>query len=229
VWARCDLSIVVPVPKPTAGVRRAAPADGRDRGAEARYGYRRIHVLLRREGWEVSRKKTYRLHRELARAHPPRGILDAAPRVADAGVVEGALDARRLHRRNLDRQRRRRDLVVDVDLVQHREADDAPLVLADVAVMEARLGERHAVPQVVAMRDRGLHPVEVGKGLVEPLVGVTKALVDRLVAFDFGVVVVRLARRLVLHAQLVEYRWGRGHGSCLEGVAGCEEAGRGRF
>jgi putative transposase len=29
-----------------------------------RYGYRRIHVLLRREGWEVNWKKTYRLYRE---------------------------------------------------------------------------------------------------------------------------------------------------------------------
>ena len=33
-----------------------------------RYGYRRIHVLLRREGWEVNRKKTYRLYRELGLA-----------------------------------------------------------------------------------------------------------------------------------------------------------------
>jgi putative transposase len=29
-----------------------------------RYGYRRIHVLLRREGWRVNRKRTYRLYRE---------------------------------------------------------------------------------------------------------------------------------------------------------------------
>jgi putative transposase len=29
-----------------------------------RYGYRRIHVLLRREGWPVNRKRTYRLYRE---------------------------------------------------------------------------------------------------------------------------------------------------------------------
>jgi putative transposase len=29
-----------------------------------RYGYRRIHVLLRREGWRVNRKLTYRLYRE---------------------------------------------------------------------------------------------------------------------------------------------------------------------
>jgi putative transposase len=29
-----------------------------------RYGYRRIHILLRREGWRVNRKRTYRLYRE---------------------------------------------------------------------------------------------------------------------------------------------------------------------
>lgn len=30
----------------------------------ARYGYRRIHVLLRREGWQVNAKRVYRLYRE---------------------------------------------------------------------------------------------------------------------------------------------------------------------
>ena len=30
-----------------------------------RYGYRRIHVLLRREGWRVNTKRVYRLYREL--------------------------------------------------------------------------------------------------------------------------------------------------------------------
>jgi putative transposase len=29
-----------------------------------RYGYRRIHVLLRREGWKVNAKRVYRLYRE---------------------------------------------------------------------------------------------------------------------------------------------------------------------
>jgi putative transposase len=33
-----------------------------------RYGYRRIHVLLRREGWKVNWKKVYRLYRELGLA-----------------------------------------------------------------------------------------------------------------------------------------------------------------
>ncbi len=30
-----------------------------------RYGYRRVHVLLRREGWEVNAKRIYRLYKEL--------------------------------------------------------------------------------------------------------------------------------------------------------------------
>ena len=34
--------------------------------ARVRYGYRRIHVLLVREGWRVNAKRVYRLYRELA-------------------------------------------------------------------------------------------------------------------------------------------------------------------
>ena len=30
-----------------------------------RYGYRRVHVLLRREGWEINMKRTYRIYNEL--------------------------------------------------------------------------------------------------------------------------------------------------------------------
>lgn len=30
-----------------------------------RYGYRRIHVLLRREGWDVNAKRIYRLYKEM--------------------------------------------------------------------------------------------------------------------------------------------------------------------
>ncbi len=40
------------------------------------YGYRRLHVLLRREGWGVNHKRTYRLYREeglgLKRRRPKR-------------------------------------------------------------------------------------------------------------------------------------------------------------
>ena len=34
-----------------------------------RYGYRRVHVMLRREGWEVNMKKTRRIYKELG-LHP---------------------------------------------------------------------------------------------------------------------------------------------------------------
>lgn len=49
--------------------RRTDGATLRDRictlaGDKRRYGYRRIHVLLRREGWQVNRKRTYRLYRD---------------------------------------------------------------------------------------------------------------------------------------------------------------------
>src|SRR6201996_9356496 len=30
-----------------------------------RYGYRRVHVLLRREGWPINQKRTRRIYREL--------------------------------------------------------------------------------------------------------------------------------------------------------------------
>jgi hypothetical protein len=50
--------------------RRAGQAELTERIKEiavtrVRYGYRRIHVLLRREGWAVNPKRVYRLYREL--------------------------------------------------------------------------------------------------------------------------------------------------------------------
>ena len=32
--------------------------------SRVRYGYRRLHVLLRREGWPVNHKRVYRLYNE---------------------------------------------------------------------------------------------------------------------------------------------------------------------
>lgn len=41
-----------------------------------RYGYRRVHVMLKREGWQVGRNVVYRLYREeglVLRTKQPRG------------------------------------------------------------------------------------------------------------------------------------------------------------
>jgi putative transposase len=32
--------------------------------ARVRYGYRRLHILLRREGWQINAKRVYRLYCE---------------------------------------------------------------------------------------------------------------------------------------------------------------------
>ncbi len=50
--------------------RRAGQAQLTERikgiaATRARHGYRRIHVLLRREGWRVNAKRVYRLYREM--------------------------------------------------------------------------------------------------------------------------------------------------------------------
>lgn len=49
--------------------RRSSQAAVRNRIKEiaatrVRYGYRRIHMLLRREGWRINAKRVYRLYRE---------------------------------------------------------------------------------------------------------------------------------------------------------------------
>jgi putative transposase len=51
--------------------------------ARVRYGYRRLHILLRREGWHVNHKRIYRLYREegLGIRVKRRKKLASAPRV----------------------------------------------------------------------------------------------------------------------------------------------------
>ena len=49
---------------------------GRLAGSRVRYGYRRLTVLLRREGWAVNAKRVYRLYRtkQVCRCEP-RNVL----------------------------------------------------------------------------------------------------------------------------------------------------------
>ena len=51
--------------------------------ARVRYGYKRIHVLLLREGWQINHKRVYRLYREeglTLRSKRPKRIVSAAHR-----------------------------------------------------------------------------------------------------------------------------------------------------
>jgi putative transposase len=56
-----------------------------------RYGYRRIHVLLRREGWAINHKRVLRLYREEGlnlRARRPRRHVSAARRLERLAIGE---------------------------------------------------------------------------------------------------------------------------------------------
>jgi putative transposase len=58
-------------------------------GSRSRYGYRRLTVLLRREGWAVNAKRVYRLYREEGLQVPTRKRMTKAvsPRVPLAGAT----------------------------------------------------------------------------------------------------------------------------------------------
>jgi putative transposase len=54
-------------------------------GSRVNYGYRRLHVMLRREGWPINAKRVYRLYAQeglVLRTRKPRRRRSAVPRVA---------------------------------------------------------------------------------------------------------------------------------------------------
>ena len=61
-------------------------------GRRVRYGYRRLTVLLKREGWEVNAKRIYRLYTEeglIVRTHEAQGAGATTPPATGPGCVPG--------------------------------------------------------------------------------------------------------------------------------------------
>jgi putative transposase len=58
-------TIDLPLPSRRAGQAELIARIKEIAATRVRYGYRRIHVLLRREGWVVNPKRVYRLYHEL--------------------------------------------------------------------------------------------------------------------------------------------------------------------
>jgi putative transposase len=54
-----------------------------------RYGYRRVYYILRRDGWNVSLKKVYRLYREVEPAASPQDPQAAGQDEAEGGSCSG--------------------------------------------------------------------------------------------------------------------------------------------
>jgi putative transposase len=134
-----------------------------------RYGYRRLHVLLCREGWAINRKRTYRIYREAAlmlRRRKRKRIagVDREIRVLASGpnqswsmdfVSDGLVDGRRLRCLNIVDDFTKECLSIEVDT-------SLPGTRV-VRVME-RLAELRGLPQSVTI-DNG--PEFAGKALDE--------------------------------------------------------------
>jgi putative transposase len=94
-----------------------------------RYGYRRVYLRLRREGWEVNRKRVYRLYREAglavrARKRKRIGLVERKPLPKPMAanlswsmdfVSDGLADGRRLRCLNIVDDCTRECLAIEVD------------------------------------------------------------------------------------------------------------------
>ena len=132
-----------------------------------RYGYRRLHILLRREGWRVNHKRVYRLYREegLGIRVKRRKKLASAPRVLPPPAT------RPLERWSLDvlsdslvdgRRFRVLTIVENVSRVSPAIAVGASLTGERVVTLLDRLRSTVGVPQRIAI-DNG--PEFISKAL----------------------------------------------------------------
>ena len=97
--------------------------------AKRRYGYRRIYIRLRREGWAVNRKRVYRLYREAGllvrrRKRKRIGLVERKPLPKPAAaniswsmdfVSDGLADGRRLRCLNIVDDCTRECVAIEVD------------------------------------------------------------------------------------------------------------------
>jgi putative transposase len=132
-----------------------------------RYGYRRLHVLLCREGWEINRKRTYRIYHEAGLMVRKRKRIAGVERQVKAPafgpnqswsmdfVSDGLVDGRRLRCLNIVEDFTKECLTIEVDTsLPGRRV---------VSVLE-RLAELRGLPLSVTV-DNG--PEFAGKALDE--------------------------------------------------------------
>jgi putative transposase len=141
--------------------RRAVPAGLRERiselaGEKRRYGYRRIHILLRREGWKVNRKRTYRLYREAGLAVRRRkrkriGLFERRPlaKPSEANlswsmdfIADGLIDGRKIRCLAIVDDYSRECLALEVDTSINGRR---------VAAVLDRLGDLRGLPRSITV------------------------------------------------------------------------------
>lgn len=127
-------------------------------GEKRRYGYRRIHVLLRREGWQVNRKRTYRVYRDAGLAVRRRkrkriGPFERKPLPRPSAVnqswsmdfvADGLRDGRRLRCLTIVDDYSRECLAIEVDTSINGQRVSAVLErLADLRGLPASITVDH--------------------------------------------------------------------------------------
>ena len=125
-----------------------------------RYGYRRIHVLLRREGWEVNAKRVYRLYKELGlqlRNKTPKRRLKAKLRDGRCQAVqENETWAMDFVHDQLATGRKIRVLTVVDTFTRFSPAIEPRFGFraADVVEVLERIGREHGLPKAIRV-DQG--------------------------------------------------------------------------
>jgi len=124
--------------------------------AKRRYGYRRVYVRLRREGWQVNRKRVYRLYREAGLAVRRRkrkriGVFERKPlpkpRAANVSwsmdfVADGLIGGRRLRCLAIVDDCTRECLAIEVD---------TSITGIRVRAVLERLGDARGLPQSITV------------------------------------------------------------------------------
>jgi putative transposase len=110
------------------------------------YGYRRVHVMLKREGWQDNVKRVYRLYQEQglslrmkrpkrnksARLRQPKHVVTAMNQIWSMGFVADALfDGRKLRALTVVDNYTRESLAIDVG--QSLKGDDVVATLNRIA------------------------------------------------------------------------------------------------
>lgn len=138
-------------------------------GQKRRYGYRRLHVLLCREGWEINRKRTYRVYHEaglmvrrrkrkrIAGVERQEKVVASRPNQSWSMdfVSDGLVDGRRLRTLNIVDDFTKECLAIEVD---------TSLPGRRVTTILERLAESRGLPRSVTV-DNG--PEFAGKVLDE--------------------------------------------------------------
>lgn len=124
--------------------------------AKRRYGYRRIYVRLRREGWAVNRKRVYRLYREAGllvrrRKRKRIGLVERKPLPKPSSanlswsmdfVSDGLADGRRLRCLNIVDDCTRECVAIEVD---------TSLTGTRVKAVLERLAETRGLPKSITV------------------------------------------------------------------------------